>query len=155
MTRAAVRRATISDGQALGNLRAALWPESSASEHEREARLTLEGAPASTMPLVLFVADDEGGSVIGFIEVGLRSHADGCDAGQPVGFIEGWYVEPTHRGHGIGRALMQAAEQWALERGCTELGSDTWIDNEASIDAHRALGFEIVDRCVNFRKPIR
>lgn len=40
------------------------------------------------------------------IEVGLRSHADGCDTRQPVGFLGGWYVEPTHRGNGVGRALM-------------------------------------------------
>ena len=92
--------------------------------------------------------------VVGFIEVGLRSHADGCDPKQPVGFIEGWFVEPSHRGRGIGRALMRAAEDWALEHGCIELGSDTWIDREGSIEAHRALGFEIVDRCVNFRKRI-
>jgi aminoglycoside 6'-N-acetyltransferase I len=40
------------------------------------------------MPLVLIVAEVED-HVIGFIEVGLRSHADGCDTRYPVGFIEG------------------------------------------------------------------
>jgi aminoglycoside 6'-N-acetyltransferase I len=34
------------------------------------------------------------------------------------------------------------------------MASDTWIDDETSIDAHQALGFEIVDRCVHFRKPL-
>jgi len=34
------------------------------------------------------------------------------------------------------------------------MGSDTWIDHEDSQLAHRALGFEIVDRCVHFRKSL-
>ena len=53
--------------------------------------------PPSTLPLLVFVAEADG-KVVGFIEVGLRSHADGCDARRPLGFIEGWYVEPQQRG---------------------------------------------------------
>jgi aminoglycoside 6'-N-acetyltransferase I len=34
------------------------------------------------------------------------------------------------------------------------MASDTWIDDEMSIDAHQALGFEIVDRCIHFRKQL-
>jgi aminoglycoside 6'-N-acetyltransferase I len=34
------------------------------------------------------------------------------------------------------------------------MASDALIDNEPSIDAHEALGFEIVDRCVHFRKNL-
>ena len=32
------------------------------------------------------------------------------------------------------------------------MASDTWSDNGPSARAHEALGFEIVDRCINFRK---
>jgi len=35
------------------------------------------------------------------------------------------------------------------------MASDTWIDNEASQRAHEALAFEVVDRCVHFRKALR
>jgi aminoglycoside 6'-N-acetyltransferase I len=87
--------------------------------------------------------------------VGLRSHADGCDGRHRVGFIEGWFVEPEHRGNGMGRALMQAAGAWARSHGCREMASDTWIDNDPSQRAHEALGFEVVDRCVHFRKALR
>src|ERR1700722_401586 len=90
----------------------------------------------------------------GFIEVGLRSHADGCDTRHPVGFIEGWYVEAAHRGSGVGSALMRTAEGWARSQGCRELASDTWIDHEDSLRAHEALGFEVVDRCVHFKKSL-
>jgi aminoglycoside 6'-N-acetyltransferase I len=49
---------------------------------------------------------------------------------------------------------MRAAEQWARSHGCLEMASDIWIDEEISQKAHQALGFEIVDRCVHFRKQL-
>jgi aminoglycoside 6'-N-acetyltransferase I len=72
----------------------------------------------------------------------------------PVGFVEGWYVAADRRAQGVGRALMAAAEAWAREQGCREMASDTWLDNEPSQHAHEALGFEVVDRCVHFKKPL-
>lgn len=148
-----IRPARARDEAAIAALRAALWPEGSLEEHADETRAILAGTPKSTMPLVLFVAE-AARALIGFVEVGLRSHADGCDPTRPVGFIEGWYVAESHRGGGVGRALLQAAEQWCREQGCRELASDTWIDNEPSQAAHLALGFEVVDRCVNFKKTL-
>jgi aminoglycoside 6'-N-acetyltransferase I len=38
------------------------------------------------------VAEDESGTVTGFLEVGLRSRADGCNAARLVGFVEGWFA---------------------------------------------------------------
>jgi aminoglycoside 6'-N-acetyltransferase I len=131
-----------------------LWPDGPLAEHRQDAASILAGAPPSTLPLVVFVAETDG-KVVGFVEVGLRSHADGCDARRAVGFIEGWYVEAGQRGVGVGRALMQAAEDWARSQGCHELASDTWIDHASSQRAHQALGFEVVDRCVNFKKALR
>jgi aminoglycoside 6'-N-acetyltransferase I len=150
---ATIRAALASDLEAVTRLCVALWPEGTVAEHEEHAAAILSGSPPSTLPLALIVAEI-GSDVVGFIEVGLRSHADGCDTRCPVGFIEGWYVDPFHRGRALGRALMTAAEAWARSHGARELASDTWADNEPSQRAHIALGFEIVDRCVNFRKSI-
>ena len=94
-----------------------------------------------------------GDSLAGFIEISLRSHVDGCET-HPVGYIEGWYVDGFARGTGVGRALVAAAEVWARAHGCSEMGSDALIDNIESQRAHAALGYEIVDRCVNFRKSL-
>jgi aminoglycoside 6'-N-acetyltransferase I len=152
--RVQVRLGASTDLEVVSRLFFALWPDGLLAEHQEEARAILAGSPPSTMPLVVLVAVADR-TVVGFIEVGLRSHADGCDTRQPVGFVEGWYVEPEHRAVGIGRALMEAAEDWARSQGCHELASDTWIDHESSQRAHEALGFEVVDRCVNFKKTLR
>jgi aminoglycoside 6'-N-acetyltransferase I len=114
----------------------------------------LAGQPRTTLPLACFVAESPVGTLVGFVEAGLRSHADGCDPAQPVGFIEGWYVAPEFRRRGIGRRLVATAEDWARAQGCLEMASDTWIDHDFSQRAHAALGYEVVDRCVHYRKPL-
>jgi aminoglycoside 6'-N-acetyltransferase I len=149
-----VRPGVSSDLEPLKRQFDALWPREPAAEHAAHVAALLSGSPPSTLPLVVFVAVVEG-AVSGFIEVGMRSHADGCDGRQRVGFVEGWYVEPPLQRRAVGRALMAAAEDWARSQGARELASDTWLDNEASVRAHEALGFEVVDRCVNLRKALR
>jgi aminoglycoside 6'-N-acetyltransferase I len=149
-----VRLGVPADTGAIARQFHALWPDGPLSEHALEARLILDGQPPSTMPLVVFVAE-MGAEVVGFVEVGLRSHADGCDSRSPVWFIEGWYVEPGSRRRGIGRALLKSAEDWARSHGCSEMASDMWTDNEPSQRAHEAMGFEVVDRCVHYRKSLR
>ena len=49
---------------------------------------------------------------------------------------------------------MRAAEDWPRSHACLEMASDALIDNNESQLAHEALGFEVVDRCVHFRKNI-
>jgi aminoglycoside 6'-N-acetyltransferase I len=135
---------------------AELWPDEPTRAHRSHMRAVLAGKPPSTLPLIVLVAEvGRPPRIIGFIEVGLRSHADGCDGRRPVGFVEGWFVARGQRGRGVGRALMRAAERWARGQGCREMASDTWIDSQPSQRAHRALGFQVVDRCINFRKPLR
>jgi aminoglycoside 6'-N-acetyltransferase I len=114
----------------------------------------LAGDTPGAMPLINFVAEIADGTLAGFAEVDLRSHADGCDPKRPVGYLEGWYVIAEYRRSGVGRRLLAAAEEWARSHGCVEMASDTWIDNEVSQRCHEALGFEVVDRCVNYRKAL-
>ena len=149
-----VRLAQLSDNHALAALRARLWPDAEAAEHLVELDAILRTGMNGTLPMAILVSQDETGALTGFLEVGLRSHADGCDPKQPVGFIEGWFVCQSHRNEGVGRELMRAAEDWARSHGCREVASDALIDNPGSHAAHQAMGFEVVDRCVHFRKPL-
>lgn len=150
-----IRQARLSDARELAEMCALLWPEGSFEEHLREVEEKITCGRSGTLPVGLFVAEDPNRSLAGFIEIGLRSHADGCDVTQPVGYIEGWYVREPLRGASIGRKLTQAAEEWCQEQGCTEIASDALIDNLLSQLAHSTLGFEVVDRCVHYRKSLR
>jgi aminoglycoside 6'-N-acetyltransferase I len=135
-------------------MRELLWPDSSLEEHRHEIESILHSGKYGTLPMAILVSQDEEGALTGFLEVGLRSHADGCDIARTVGFVEGWFVHDASRKQGIGRALMQSAEAWARKQGSLEMASDTWIDDERSQLAHQALGFAVVDRCVHFRKQL-
>ncbi len=149
-----VRLAVASDCEQLSRLRRALWSESSEEEHRNELVSILAGKRNGTMPLVVFVAEAANGVLAGFLEVGLGSHADGCDPRLPVGFVEGWSVVENQRRKGVGSQLLRAAEDWARNRGCVEMASDTWIDHALSQRVHEALQFEVVDRCVHYRKVL-
>ena len=126
----------------------ALFPEHSEDELEdgmREHRARTDAE--------VFVAEDGKGTLCGFIEVGARRFADGC-ATSPVGYIEAWYVDPSMRRHGVGRALLSAAERWARNQGYREMASDALLDNDVSHRAHRHAGYQEVERSVKFRKPL-
>jgi aminoglycoside 6'-N-acetyltransferase I len=149
-----IRLAEPRDCQLLSRLRAALWPESSAEEHWKELASLLAAKRSRALPLAIFVAETPDETLAGFLEAGLRSHADGCDARRPVGFVEGWFVAQDYRAKGVGRQLLSAAEEWARGNGCAEMASDAQIDNDLSQRVHEALGFEVVDRCVHYRKAL-
>jgi aminoglycoside 6'-N-acetyltransferase I len=100
-----------------------------------------------------FVAERPSGGLCGFLEAALRSRADGCDS-TPVGYLEGWYVDEDFRRHGVGRALVEAAEGWARSKGCRQMASDAELWNTVSHQAHGALGDEEAARLVLFKKDL-
>jgi aminoglycoside 6'-N-acetyltransferase I len=149
-----VREARAEDREHLAEMRTLLWPDGAPDEHLAEVDAMLSTGLYGTVAAVILVAEDKDDRLVGFLEVSLRSHADGCDPAHPVGYIEGWFVRHDCREKGIGRDLVRAAENWAQANGCHEMASDALADNLDSQRAHEALGFEVVDRCVHFRKAL-
>jgi aminoglycoside 6'-N-acetyltransferase I len=88
---------------------------------------------------------------IGFIELSIRNYAEGSDYSR-VPYVEGWFVAEAYRGQGVGKLLMQSAENWARDLGYSELASDAELDNLGSIAAHKAFGFDETERVVCFLK---
>lgn len=125
----------------------ALWPDHDEHQEDIEDYFALQKPNYGVM-----VAETEAG-LCGFIEVGTRAYAEGCST-SPVAYIEGWYVDPKYQRQGLGRLLVEAAESWARGQGFTEIASDTWLENHASIQAHQALGYEEVERLVCFAKRL-
>jgi GNAT superfamily N-acetyltransferase len=136
-------------------MRAALWPESSADSHVEEVAAFLSGDLtgwlAGLQAVAVFVAERPDGGLCGFLEASVRPLADGCTT-HPVGYVEGWYVDPDVRRQGVGRRLVNAAEAWAASQECREMASDAELANSASISAHRAVGFTAEAPSVRFRK---
>lgn len=128
-------------------MRLQLWPFADGEDDRTEMRDYLNRSDR-----LVLVAEDQF-QLLGFLEASIRNYAEGC-RGEHVAFIEGWWVEDSVRRRGIGAQLMQAAEIWAREQGCEEIGSNTLLDNEISWKAHLALGWEEVERCIHFRKSL-
>lgn len=139
-----VRRYEPADRHQYQRMREALWPD--CSDAENDVWFAREDAAT-------FLAERDDGTVCGFVEVGSRPYAEGCDS-SPVGYIEGWWVDEAVRTRGAGRALLDAAEHWARSMGYTEMGSDALIDNRVSHAAHERCGYEEVERLVVFRKSL-
>jgi aminoglycoside 6'-N-acetyltransferase I len=141
-------RAAAGDKPEWQRMRQGLWPEAPMDY----LALDLDNLLADENAAV-FIASSEHGQRVAFVEVGLRDYAEGCET-SPVGYILAWYVDPHVRGQKLGRELIRVAEGWAREKGCTEMASDTWLENDASIQAHLKMGYYEVDRLVHFVKRL-
>jgi aminoglycoside 6'-N-acetyltransferase I len=148
----AVRLVERSDAGAWRRMRHALWPDGSEAEHGEEIERFLSGGAAE--PLAVMIAHDPVEGAVGFAEISIRPHAEGCRTDR-VAYLEGWYVSPGARRRGVGRLLVRAVERWARAHGCAELASDTNAGNAASLAAHVAAGFEDAGLIRCFRKELR
>ena len=105
-----VRPAQLHDADAIAKMCELLWPDTPADEHRKEIVHLLTSGHYGSLPATILVAHDDTDKLTGFLQIGLRSHADGCDPTNSVGFIEGWFVYEPFRHQGIARALMHTAE---------------------------------------------
>ena len=144
-----VRPISESDLSEWFRLRRQLWDATTDDDHQAEM---LDILDHSDTQLVL-VADAGDGRLAGFLEASIRPFVEDCESDN-VGYLEGWYVDPDHRRRGIGRALVTAAEEWARQRGATEMASDAEIGNEQSLLAHSGLGYSETSRLVHLRKEL-
>jgi aminoglycoside 6'-N-acetyltransferase I len=144
----AIREVMAADIPEWLRMRRALLPDESG--HNAEVR---DYFARPTRDAITLVAERPGGGLAGFVEVGSRGFAEGCES-QPVAYIEGWYVDPDVRRRSVGAALIRAAERWARAAGFRELGSDAELANKVSQAAHLALGYTEVVRIVCFRRVL-
>ena len=89
----------------------------------------------------ILVADAGQGQVVGLLTMSQRWtlwHTGPC------AFIEELVVDEGGRRQGIGRALLQAALDWAKAQGCSEVELSTEPDNLKAQAFYRRLGFESI-----------
>jgi ribosomal protein S18 acetylase RimI-like enzyme len=99
----------------------------------------------------LFVAE-ENGAVIGFIHV----VEDKTPPYKPVvphrfAVIIDLYIDEKHRKLGLGKELMNAAKQWAKERGLDYIELMVLRENEAGIGFYQREGFQTVSHTMRLK----
>lgn len=125
-----------------------LWSDDSAKMQETLTAILQSPREAG------FLVRDNDGCAIAFMNLSLRYEYVPDATQSPVAYVEGIYVKDEYRKQGVGTALIQYAEQWALEQRCVELASDALIENTASYEFHTKIGFREVERVVFFIKPV-
>lgn len=141
--RISVREVNAADAEALAHLATQLGYPSQPEEMTRRLRALL---PQQNQALVA-VADAD---VVGWVQVDVHSTLLLDNVAELAGLV----VEEKWRDKGIGRALLKAAEQWALERGCSTMYVRTNIIRHAAHTFYRHLGYQQVKTSLTFAKPL-
>lgn len=131
-------------------LRKLLWDEASDAEHHAEMSDILQHPETQ----LILVAENSQGKLVGFLEASIRPFVEDCHTDN-VGYLEGWFVERHVRRFGVGKTLVEEAEKWAKQHGCTEMASDSEIGNELSIVAHTKIGYMETSRLIHWRKDLK
>ena len=143
-----IRRIEQNDLEEWFRLRKLLWDEIPDEEHHAEMIDIYEHTDTQ-----LVLVADVGGRLAGFLEASIRPFVEDCHTDH-VGYLEGWFVEPEFRRHGIGGSLVRNAESWARHKECAEMASDAEVGNDLSLKSHLSLGYEESSRLVHLRKDL-
>ena len=73
----------------------------------------------------------------------------------PTGYLEGIFVADGFRKMGIAKEFLRIGEHWCKEKGCTQIGSDTWLADKESRAFHKKMGFWEEEEIVHFLKNIK
>lgn len=88
--------------------------------------------------VALYVAEGDGGAALGFIH--LRAATDYYTR-EEHGHIADIAVAPEGEGRGVGRALMEAGEEWARGRGYRWLTLSVFVQNARAREFYKRLGY--------------
>ena len=98
----------------------------------------------------LFVAEHASAGIIGWVHVyvGLL-----LESGRQAE-IGGLVVSAAYRRGGVGKRLMQRAEQWALAQHCLAVRLRSNLVREDAHAFYRALGYQVTKTSLTFRKAL-
>lgn len=113
-----IRPVRPSDSSAWLRLRNLLW---AGDVHEAEIAAFFDGTVVE--PVEVLIAHDHAGGAVGHVELSIREVVAGLE-GVRTGYIEGLYIEESHRSTGLAIRLLRASEKWAQAQGCQAFASD-------------------------------
>jgi len=138
-----IREASVNDAQALADLTTQLgYPAQSA-----EIRHRLRHLPLQKSCVLVAEIDNQ---LIGWVQVSVLHSLLLDDAAEIAGLV----VDASWRGKGIGRALLQEAEAWALKRGCSIIYVRSNIIRHGAHAFYHHLGYQQVKTSLTFSKSL-
>ena len=97
-------------------------------------------------PHTTYVVAEEEGNLIGYAGLSKLETSSASD-------IQTIAVSDSHRGLGIGRALMQSLLEFAREQGAKEVFLEVREDKPTPQNLYKSLGFTAIDRRENYYQP--
>ena len=91
-----------------------------------------------TPDTAVFIAEDADGTALGLIH--LHAATEHYER-EEHGHVEELIVAPGGEGRGVGRALMEKAEEWARERGYRWLTLNVFAQNLRAREVYKRLGY--------------
>lgn len=107
-------------------------------------------AMVDTPDHVLLVAEDENQLPIGWVHVFIARRI----FAQPLADLGGLIVDEAARGAKVGTKLLQAAEAWAIERGCQRMMVRSNVIRERAHRFYLRLGYTLLKRQAVFEKSL-
>ena len=101
----------------------------------------LERALFGPRPAAEAILAERGGRAVGFA---LFFTTFSTFLARPGLYLEDVFVEPAHRGHGIGKAMLRHLAQLCVERGCGRFEWRVLDWNEPSIRFYEGLGGKVL-----------
>ena len=129
-------------GYAEASVSAGRWPAEGAQTRAATQFAELLGDGLATDGMILLTAEDELGSVVGTLWLGMGHPGDLPG----VGFLWDITVDPAHRGQGYGRSLLVAAEDLMRSRGVRQLALNVFGDNETARRLYATNGYQTVSQ---------
>ncbi|MDY6877284.1 MAG: GNAT family N-acetyltransferase [Chloroflexota bacterium] len=110
------------------------------SIEERIAQQVARLRKEEGFPNEVFVARTEDGTLAGFVWV-AKDHND--STGELEGLLLDQYVAEPYRGQGLGRRLMETAEEWARQQGLPRISLSVGAQNTLGQRLYESLGYEV------------
>ena len=129
-----IRAATSDDAPALSRLLTQLgYPTDAADIPERIARINAR--PGTTV----LVAEHQQGEVVGVVTVHLFQS---MHVAEPTAWLTTLVVDEKARGRGIGSALVENAEEWAIQHGARRISLTSGLHRTHAHDFYKTRNYE-------------
>jgi ribosomal protein S18 acetylase RimI-like enzyme len=105
-----------------------------------------------TSPVTLVTAEEQEGRVVGIVAlVVMPSIVEPVGVGRLQAQLKELFVSASHRGTGVGEALLRWSARYALERGCGRLDWNVKAGNAAGIRFYERHGAQVVGDRLSYR----